>query len=90
MTENKCGLIVRADLSAATGTAEREVVLEFIRRDRDETMRERITLAADRGYDARGFVRELRAISVTPHVTIKKRCSAIDGGTTSWEGYAES
>lgn len=90
MTENRCGLIVRADLSRATGTAEREVALEFMRRERDETKRGRITLAADRGYDARGFVRELRALGVIPHVARMKKHSAVDGRTTSWEGYAES
>lgn len=29
-------------------------------------------------------------MNITPHVTEKKRYSAIDGRTTTWEGYAVS
>jgi transposase len=89
VTENRNGLIVQADLSQATGRAEREVALELIAKEGNGGKR-RLTLAADRGYDAREFVGELRALGVTPHVARKRRYSAIDGRTTSWEGYAES
>ena len=50
----------------------------------------RLTVAADKNYDAKDFVRELRTMTVTPHVAQKNRYSAIDGRTTNWEGYAES
>ena len=47
-------------------------------------------MAADKNYDTKDFVAELRAMTVTPHVARKGRYSAIDGRTTTWEGYAQS
>jgi transposase len=89
LTENRNGLIVQADLSPATGTAERETGLELVKRERKET-KGRLTVAADKNYDTREFVRGLRTMTVTPHVARKKKYSAIDGRTTSWEGYTQS
>lgn len=89
LTENRNGLIVGAHLTRATGTAERETALVFMEKERKDT-KARMTLAADRGYDTAEFVGELRALAVTPHVARKRRYSAIDGRTTSWEGYKES
>ena len=47
------------------------------------------TLAADRAYDTQGFVADLRALGVTPHVTqhTTGRRSALDGRTTRHPGY---
>lgn len=89
LTENRNGLIVQADLSRATGTAEREVGAQLVKKERDKSKR-RITVAADKNYDAKDFVRELRTMTVTPHVARKAKHSAIDGRTTTWEGYAVS
>ena len=53
----------------------------------------RVTLGADRGYGARGFVAELRALGVTPHVASNDRRwgrGAVDGRTTRHPGYALS
>ena len=50
----------------------------------------RITLAADKGYDAEDFVNELRSMNVAPHVAAKARGSAIDGRTTRHLGYKTS
>ena len=52
----------------------------------------RITLGADKGYDTREFVSELRKRKVTPHVAQNQsgRRSAIDGRTTSHGGYKVS
>ena len=47
------------------------------------------TLGADRGYDTRDCVRDMRARRVTPHVA-QKQHSAIDGRTTRHAGYAVS
>ena len=56
--------------------------------------RHRITLAADKGYDTRDFVTNLRAMQLTPHVAAYapngRRRSAIDGRTTRHPGYAIS
>jgi IS5 family transposase len=51
------------------------------------------TLGADKGYDTKGLVAEMRRIAVTPHVaqnTSRPGGSAIDGRTTRHEGYAQS
>jgi len=52
----------------------------------------RITLGADRAYDTRDFVSDLRDHCVTPHVAqnTSGRRSAIDGRTTRHAGYAAS
>ena len=54
----------------------------------------RITVAADKGYDTRDFVTNLRAMDVTPHVAqyaaSGHRRSAVDGRTTRHPGYAVS
>ena len=89
LVENRNGLIVDCALTQATGKAEEEAGLFLLARER-ERQRGRMTVGADRGYDTRGFVRETRAMGVTPHVAEKKRGSAIDGRTTSWEGYGMS
>ncbi len=52
--------------------------------------RRRLTVGADKGYDAADFVEKTRALRITPHVAAKTRYSAIDGRTSSWEGYAIS
>jgi transposase len=89
LTENRHGLIVQADLSRATGTAERDTGLELVKKERKER-KGRLTVAADKNYDTKDFVKELRTMVVTPHVARKDRYSAIDGRTTTWEGYAQS
>lgn len=53
----------------------------------------RMTLAADKGYDTRDFVRDCRERRVTPHVAQNQqqnRRSAIDGRTTRHPGYKVS
>ena len=50
-------------------------------------------VGADRSYDTLGFVAELRALGVTPHVARNDRRrgrSAIDGRTPRHRGYAVS
>ena len=50
----------------------------------------RITLGADKGYDAEDFVSELRSLNVAPHVAAKVRGSALDGRTTRHPAYRKS
>lgn len=89
LTENRNGLIVECELTQATGTAEREAGLRLLAKER-ACRRGRLSVAADKGYDAKGFVAGARALRVTPHVARKKRHSAIDGRTTRHGGYAIS
>jgi len=89
LMENRSGLIVQGDLTEADGRAERRAALGMIHRHSPGSTR-RLTLGADRGYDAAGFVADLRQACVTPHVAQKSRYSAIDGRTTRHEGYGLS
>jgi len=89
LMENRSGLIVQGDLTQADGHAERSAALDMIHRHSPGSTR-RLTLGADKGYDAARFVADLRKACVTPHVAQKSRHSAIDGRTTRHEGYAQS
>jgi IS5 family transposase len=86
MTENRHGLIVDAELTKATGTAERDAALTMISRLSGVG---RKTVGADKGYDAQSFVEGARAHEVTPHVATKQH-TAIDGRTSRHMGYAQS
>ena len=86
LMDNREGLVVDVRLTPADGTGEREAALEMLGKVPGTG---RITVGADRGYDARGFVDECRQMKVTPHVAQKQR-SAIDGRTTRHDGYRVS
>lgn len=90
-TENRHGLVVETALTLATGTAERDAAKAMIESHLPGSQR-RVTVGADKGYDTAGFVAELRAMCVTPHVaqSTKGRRSAIDARTTRHAGYAQS
>jgi transposase len=89
LTENRNGLIVECELTEATGTAEREAGLRLVAQRRGRRRR-RLTVGADRGYDAKEFVAGLRALGATPHVARKRCRSALDARTTRHAGYAIS
>jgi transposase len=86
ITENRNGLVIAAEVTQATGTAEREAAGRLV--DALGGNR-RITLGADKNYDTQGFVASLRKKKVTPHVAqnTTNRASAIDGRTTRHPGY---
>src|SRR3982075_2532407 len=89
LMEIRSGLIVAATLTQATGTAERKAAEEMIV---SHSPGGRITLGADKGYDAAAFVADMRALNVTPHIAqnISGRRSAVDARTTRHSGYAVS
>ena len=91
LMEHRSGLIVQATVTPADGYGERDAALVMIER---LPGRHRITVAADKGYDSRDFVANLRAMDTTPHVAqygvTGHRGSAIDGRTTRHAGYAIS
>ena len=89
LMENRSGLIVQGELTQADGRAERKAALDMVHRHSPGSTR-RLTLGADKGYDAAELVADLRQACVTPHVAQKSRYSAIDGRTTQHEGYALS
>ena len=87
LMENRNGLVLDVLVTQASGTAERDATLVML--DRRKGPRKRVTLGADRGYDTRAFIEDLRQREVTPHVAqhTTRRRSAIDGRTTQHEGY---
>jgi transposase len=89
LMENRHGLVVDTRVTQATGTAERDAALAMAEAIPGQ---QRVTLGADKNYDTRDFVRELRELQVTPHVAqnTSGRSSAIDGRTTRHPGYAVS
>src|SRR6516164_9819457 len=90
MIENRNGLVVDTELLQCNGTAERDAAMMMA--ERLDGI-ERVTLAADKAYDTKDFVKEMRGMNVTPHVSQNDKRpggSAIDGRTTRHEGYQVS
>ncbi len=86
LMENRHGLVVRAQATAATGTAERDTAEELLEQVAGER---RVTVGADKGFDTPEFVQALRDLNVTPHIAqnTSKRRSAVDLRTTRHPGY---
>ncbi len=95
LMENRNGLVSQTCLTHATGTAERDAALTLVGR---LGAKWRITLGADKGYDAQAFIAALRRNRVTPHIASDRRVSktgvirhsAVDRRTTRHAGYAVS
>jgi hypothetical protein len=88
LMENPNGLVAAATLGQATGTAERDAAVAMIQGEREAK-----TLGADKGYDTRGFVAQIRSLGVTPHVACNAKRSSgstIDERTTRHESYQVS
>lgn len=98
--ENRHGLVVQAQATVATGTAEPEMAEDLVERlaetpdELDEPLAgsRRRTVGADKAFDTAGFVDAMRDLNVTPHVAqnTTNRRSAIDERTTRHPGYAIS
>ena len=90
LIENRNALIVDAELSEASGFAERDVAAEML--ERLPKQRRRRTVAADKAYDTKDFVAKTRRLGFTPHVAqnVNGRRSAIDGRTTRHAGHVVS
>jgi transposase len=89
LMENRNGLVVDLRVTRATHRSEREAAEEMIRRQKRKRLKPK-TLGADKAYDTKDFVAELRQRKVTPHVaqnTERRGGSAIDGRTTRHVGY---
>src|SRR5262249_20277334 len=88
--ENRSGLVVTAELTEANGRAEREAGEAMI--GRHSPGAQRLTLGADKAYDATAFVAGLRALNGTPPLApaLNGGRPAIDGRTSRHAGYAVS
>jgi transposase len=86
LMENRNGLIVNAQVTQATGTAEREAAVAMVE---EIPGQKPVTLGADKNYDTQQFVADMRERNVTPHVAQNNtgRRSAIDVRTTRHAGY---
>lgn len=91
LMEHRSGLAVDVAVTQAVGVTEWEAAVEMLERLPGGG---RKTVAGDRGYDNRAFVRACRQRRITPHVaqfpTTRNRKSAIDGRTTRHPGYRQS
>jgi transposase len=97
LMENRNGLIVDAMVTQADGTAERDAALLMLYHRWKKRHRQRrhgpMSVGADKAYDTRNFVRELREMNIRPHLTQNlKRWggSAIDARTTRHSTYQVS
>ena len=87
LIENRNGLVVDAELLICSGTAERDAARMMIGSLEGS---EPVTVGADKGYDTKDFVKDLRDMNATPHVAQNQKRpggSAIDERTTRHEGY---
>jgi len=86
LTENRNGLVISTLTTRAYGSAERDAALLMA-----ESLpgMHRVTLGADKGYDARDFAAELRHMEITPHIAQNdcNRRSTVDERTTRHAGY---
>jgi len=82
--------VVASEVTPADGYGERAAA---VRMARSLPGAHRKTLAADKGYDTRDFVADIRFAGITPHVAQNiqdRRRSAIDGRTARHQGYGKS
>jgi transposase len=86
LMENRQGLAVDGCVTQATGRAEPEAALTLVE---ELPGWGRVTLGADKGYDRKEFIQELREHQVTPHLACQPN-RIIDARTTSHCGYAIS
>jgi transposase len=93
LMENRNGLVAAAEVTLATGTAEREAATRL-----SERLPKGATLGADKNYDAEAFVDGLKARGIEPHVAIngtvskhgKIRKTAVPPEVAASLGYAIS
>jgi hypothetical protein len=88
--ENRHDLVVDCRVTLADGYGERDAAQEMAA---DCPGAHQKTIGADKNYDTKGFVAEMRRLGVAPHVvqnTARSGGSAIDGRTTRHEGYDKS
>jgi IS5 family transposase len=81
--ENRHGLAVDGCVTQATGRAEPQAAIAMVEKVPGS---HRVTLGADKGYDRKEFVQELRDHQVTPHLA-GKLSTIIDERTTRHPGY---
>ena len=84
LMDNRYGLAADVETLPADGLAERVAAVVMVAAVEGE---HQVTVGADKGYDIKSFVEEMRDLKATPHVARKDKVSAIDARTTRHEGY---
>lgn len=90
LMDNRHALIVDCRVIQAVGTGDGDTAKAMAA---DCPGAHQKTIGADKNYDTRGFVAEMRRMGVTPHVaqnTARSGGSAIDGRISRHRGYAKS
>jgi len=93
LSDNRHGLIANARVTHADGHAEREaakaMIVDAVQAAPEDA---RVTLGADKGYDAAEFVEALQEMKVVPHIAQNNsgRRSAVPDDVAKSEGYAIS
>ena len=82
--DNRYGLAADVEVLQADGLAERVAAVVMVTSIAGQ---HKVTVGADKGYDVKTFIEEMRNLNATPHMAAKERGSAIDGRTTRHEGY---
>jgi transposase len=86
LMENRNGLALNGQVTQANGRAEPQAAIAMVEQIPGQ---HQVTLGADKGYDTKEFVQEMRDHQVTPHIACKST-SIIDQRTTRHPGYAIS
>src|SRR6202035_1296064 len=88
LVENRNGLVAAAMVTHADGYAERDAALLMLAEKQQGRCR-CITVGADKAYDSEDFVRTVRELNVTPHISNKcnTRTRNLDRSTTRQSGY---
>jgi transposase len=68
LMENRNGIAVNGQVTPADGRAETQAAIAMVEQIPGQ---QRVTLGADKGYDRKEFVQELRDHQVTPHIACK-------------------
>ena len=93
LIENRNGLVVNGLATQADGYAEREAAKSMMSDARQSAGENaKLTLGADKGYDAQEFVTALEEMKVIPHIAQNKngRRSAVPDDVVASEGYSIS
>ena len=76
LSENRNGLILGICVTEANGTAERVAALSMLKAYKQKYGRSPATLGADAGFDSGGFLIELEAENIVPHIAMRKPAPA--------------
>jgi transposase len=91
LTENRNGLVVDAEVTEASGTAECEAAKLMVNRRKEADLPIE-SIGADKGYHTAEMVKALRAQGVRPHIALhsSRNTPGLDGRTTRQRSYTIS